>query len=344
MSKTVWGTVSAVLLACFCAQGVAEALPEKTEIVLTFGGDCVLATREEWKEEPNTFDAAIVEKGHGWPFELISEPFLTDDLSHVNLECVLQETGKDVLKDKQYRFRGDPSYTGILTAAGIEQVNLANNHFIDYGSTGRKSTEQALDKGGILYSGYEHITVFEKDGYKIGFGGCRETVYRQKKSVVKDDIAKLKKLGCDVIVYSLHWGEEYSPKHNKLQKRMAEYAVACGANLIIGTHPHCVQGLESIKGVPVIYSLGNLVFGGTHEMKTFDALMIRATLCFGPEGFEGVRLNLLPVLTSSAIPENDFRPMFAQGEDHRRIMNLIQKDSRMKIREELWFPVKQKKK
>ncbi len=324
---------------CFCFSS-AWACAQEAEIVLTFGGDAVLGTREEWKGDADNFDSCIETNGYEWPFQNLAPLFQSDDLTLLNLECVLQETGKGEVKSKQYRFRGDPSYTEILTVAGVEQVNIANNHYIDYGSSGQKSTREALQAGGIAFSGYEHLYVFEKSGYKIGFGGCRETVFKQKKELVKAELEKLKEMGCDVIIYSFHWGKEYSPKHNSLQKKMAQFAIDQGAHLIIGTHPHCIQGMEVIKGVPVVYSLGNLMFGGTHDMKTFDAFVLRAALRFGENGYEGVELSPLPVLTSSAVPANNFQPILADGEDHARIMKLIQKDSKMKISQTTWFPVR----
>lgn len=309
----------------------------ETQVVLTLGGDCVLGTREEWKQDPDTFDTLVAGKGFGWCFEKIGEVFRQDDMSLVNLECVLQDSAKGLDRKKQYRFRGCTGYTDILTCAGIEQVNLANNHIVDYGSRGRKSTRTALQNAGIAFSGYGDLYVFEKDGIKIGFGGCRETAYRQNRSVVAKEIQKLRKLGCDAIVYSMHWGEEYSPKHSRMQEIMAQAAVKAGADLVVGTHPHCVQGMEHRDGAVVLYSLGNLVFGGTHKMTTFDALAVQATLRFGEAGYEGVQIKLLPVLTSGDIPQNNFQPVWAQGEDKERILKLVQKDSGMKIEEAMFF-------
>lgn len=310
-----------------------------TQVVLTLGGDCVLGTREEWKQDPDTFDTVVARKGYGWCFEKIGQVFHQDDMSLVNLECVFQNSAKGLDRKKQYRFRGPTEYTAILTGAGIEQVNLANNHVIDYGASGKKSTRAALKNAGIAFSGYGDTYVFEKDGIKIGFGGCRETVYKQKPSTIAKEIEKLKKLGCDAIVYSVHWGKEYSLRHNRLQEKMAQAAVKAGANLIVGTHPHCVQGIQQLEGAVILYSLGNLVFGGTHDMTTFDALVVQAALRFGEAGYEGVELTLLPVLTSGDIPQNNFQPVWAQGEDKARILKLVQKDSDLTIEETMFFGV-----
>jgi len=322
------------LMVLFCLFPSAYA----DEIVITFGGDCVLGTREEWKDHPKTFDTMIAKKGYHWCFEKIKEPFVNDDISLINLECVLQDRSEGHASGKQYTFRGKPAYTQILKDAGIEQVNIANNHYVDFSRSGRESTRAALTEADIGFSGYTYRSIVEINGYKIGFAGCRETVFLDRREPMYNDLKYLKKQGCDVIIYSCHWGKEYSPTHNQAQIRMADYALKYGANIVVGTHPHCVQGIEARRGGVVLYSLGNLVFGGTHDLSTHDALIARAVLTFDNGKYQGVTLRLLPVLTSSERPGNNFKPEFASGKDHQRIMQLIQNDSEIKISEEMWFP------
>ena len=131
------------LLFCLNASALAD------EVILTLGGDCVLGTREEWKDDPDTFDTLIAEKGYGWCFAKIAEPFQSDDVSLVNLEGVLQSDSQGHQRGKEFTFRGAPAYTAILSEAGIEQVNIANNHYIDFSRDGRESTRAALEAGGI---------------------------------------------------------------------------------------------------------------------------------------------------------------------------------------------------
>ncbi len=308
------------------------------EIVLTFGGDCVLGTRERWKKQKNTFDTVIAQEGMDYCFDKIRQPFENDDFSTVNLEVVLQSSSQGHERAKRYTFRGDPSYTQILTDAGVEHVNLANNHYIDFGRAGRASTVQALEEGGVLYSGYTYRYIYKQNGLKIGFAGCRETVWRQKPQEMLDDLRCLKDAGCDVIVYACHWGKEYSPTHNRQQEQMADQAIAAGANIIIGTHPHVVQGIDQRNGGVVVYSLGNLIFGGTHDLATFDGLIVQAVLQFQEDIYQGVTLRLMPVLTSGNAPENNFQPVFATGEDQQRILAAIQADSpTLDIQPEMWF-------
>lgn len=96
---------------------------------------------------------------------------------------------------------------------------------------------EALEAGGIAYSGYTYRYVAELHGHKIGFGGCRETVWRQKPEVMREDLQALREAGCEVIVYSCHWGKEYAARHNERQEQMAQEAIKGGADLVIGTHP-----------------------------------------------------------------------------------------------------------
>lgn len=329
-----------ILLCLICLALCVNVGAMADEVTVTLGGDCVLGTREEWKNDPDTFDTLIAEKGYGWCFEKIAQPFQTDDVSLVNLEGVLQSDSTGHARGKEFTFRGDPAYTAILTEAGIEQVNIANNHYIDFSRSGRESTRAALEAGGIGFSGYTYRSIVEIGGYKIGFAGCRETTFLERRGPMYNDLKYLKKQGCDVIIYSCHWGKEYSPTHNQKQIRMADYAIKNGADIVVGTHPHCVQGIEERNGGVVIWSLGNLVFGGTHDMTTFDALITQAVLRFEDGKYRGVTLKLMPVLTSSDRPRNNFQPEFAEGEDYERIMRLIQDDSPMEIEAEMWFEAK----
>jgi hypothetical protein len=304
------------------------------QIVLTFGGDCVLASDRKDADSPNSLHAYVKQKGMAWFFSGIKEAFADDDLSVINLECVLadDETG---YKKRQHNFRGLPSYTEILREGSIEAVNIANNHHIDYTAAGRKSTIEALENAGIRYSGYTYLDIFEKRGIKIGFGGIRETIYLQDKTKVEKEIKQLKEQGCNYIVYSMHFGKEYDEKHNKLQTEMAHAAIDAGADLVVGTHTHVVQGIEKYKNGTIIYSLGNLVFGGNHNLTEFDAVVAKTTLDFKNYNLNQAVLELIPVHTSGSYEYNDFKPVFAKGEAAQAILSRIAQDSNIPIQKEI---------
>lgn len=110
------------------------------ELVITLGGDVVLGTREKWQDSPQGLPAYLEQYGLDYPFANLIELFEDDDMTLVNLECVLKDDASNMTKNKQYIFRGATSYAQALVDASIEQVNLANNHVIDYQSAGEVST------------------------------------------------------------------------------------------------------------------------------------------------------------------------------------------------------------
>lgn len=323
-------------------QTVAEPAPlteKETELVITLGGDVVLGTREVWQQSPDGLPAILEKEGMAYPFRHLKDIFSADDMTMVNLEGVLKNDPAGENKDKLYRFRGLTSYTKVLCEADIDQVNIANNHHEDYGQTGRDSTIATLTEAVIPYSGFGSLYVWEKDGYKIGFGGCRETTWKNDKGIIAREVEKLRNAGCDVVIYACHWGVEYSPVHDsELQLAMADAAVSAGVDIVVGHHPHVVQGIEHRDGTLILYSLGNLMFGGTHDMTTFDGLLAQVGLRFNEDGYQGATLKLLPVLTSSAAPRNDFCPRLADGLDKTRILAKIQADSEIQVKEYMYFP------
>ena len=316
----------------------------ETELVLTLGGDVVLGTREAWWDKWESLPSYLDRHGYAYPFSGLWDIFARDDMTYVNLECVLKADASGEDKSKAWRFRGLPEYARVLPIASIELVNIANNHYIDYGAAGKEATLQALQEAGVAYSGFSQTYIWEQNGYKIGFCGCRETTYKSDPEVILRDITQLRKDGCDVIIYSCHWGKEYSATHNDLQEEMALSAMKAGADVVVGGHPHVVQGVDTAGHTLVLWSLGNLMFGGTHgnEMKTYDAVLAQLRLRFDAQGYMGCVLELIPILTSSSGQEgvNDFCPQVAQGEDRKRILEKIQFDTEFTLMERMFFPAK----
>lgn len=309
------------------AVDLGAPVPEgSTLITMTFGGDCVLGSEEHSKNKPESFHSVIEQHGMAWPFSGLSDILQADDISMVNLENVLQDTRKG-FNQRLHNFRGPSEFANILKLGGIELVNIANNHFVDYGQDGKNSTRNALRAAGVPFAGYSALYVHEKDGIKIGFGGIRETVFHQNHKRVADEIDELKRMGADYIVYTCHFGIEYETSHNEIQTMIARAAIDAGANLVIGHHTHVVQGIEQYKGGLIFYSLGNLVFGGNLELSTFDGLMAQIGLVYEGKQLKETRVQFIPVITSGIRPHNDFRPVAAEGEDKARILAAINADS-----------------
>lgn len=296
-------------------------------ITLSFAGDCVLGSEEATRGQPDSFDSIVADKGFSWPFSGFTEYFTQDDLTMVNLETVLMNGKRDRNLQRLHNFRGPAEFAGILTAGSVEAVNIANNHYPDYGTAGKRSTRDALTAAGVAYAGYSALYVYEKDGVRVGFGGIRETIYHQDKSRIAREVAELKDASSQYVVYTIHAGEEYAPIHNAIQTEMARAAIDAGANLVIGHHPHVPQGIEAYDDGLIFYSLGNFIFGGNLTLSTFDSLAVQLILQFDEGILRQTQVQLVPILTSGAAPGNDFRPIPAQGEDKRRILETVNRDS-----------------
>ena len=299
---------------------------EKT-ITITFGGDTVIGGRESYYGLAEGLPAYLEAKGYGWPFSSLQSIFEEDDLTCVNLECVLKDDASGEDLEKAWRFRGLTSYSNVLNQGSIDVVNVANNHTIDYGIEGYRSTLQALNEN-VEFCGNRINLILNIHGYLIGFAGCRETTYREYPEVIEEDIRFLRENGADFIIYQCHWGNEYEANHNALQEAMARTCQRAGADLVIGHHPHVVQGIDFINGMPVIYSLGNLMFGGTIKLNTYDAVLIQAKF-YPDRDTDRIQLHMIPILTSSSsnLKKNDYQPCIATGEDALRILKKIQADT-----------------
>ena len=314
-----------------------KALLPDTQVTLTFVGDCVLGSEEKTRPKENSFDSVLEANDLGYPFRNVQDYFQSDDLTVINLECVLKDDASGKV-EKTYNFRGPTRFASVLPVSGVDLCNIANNHYIDYGTAGRSSTRAALEAVSVPYSGYRTLYVYEKNGFRIGFAGIRETTYKQNPSYLRQEIKALRAWGCDAVVYTAHFGNEYERLHNSLQIKIAHEAIDAGANLVIGAHPHVVQGLEAYHGGVIFYSLGNFVFGGNLNLTEFDGLLVQTGLCFTNGAYQGTTVSLVPVLTTGAMPANDFSPVPAEGEDFDRIMDKIGRDTDFEPETFLFFP------
>ncbi len=336
------GAVWALLWGVFPAQASflvrADDQPWDTAITLTFMGDCVLGSEEKSRSLPESFDSVIGDKGFEWPFSGVLHILERDDLSVINLEGVWKDDARNRSPGKQHWFRGPTDFAGMLPAGSIEAAGLANNHTRDYGRQGHDSTRQALEAAGVDYFGYGDLWTWSKNDVTIGFGGIRETTWRQHRQRPQREIAQLREMGANYIVYTIHAGKEYDNHHHQLQTDMARAIIDAGADLVVGCHPHVPQGMERYKNGLVFYSLGNFVFGGNLALTEFEAVMAQVTLGFVDQQWAETQVRLMPVFTTGAMPANDFRPILAQGKDKARILERLQQDSPdLEVREVMTF-------
>lgn len=302
-----------------------EKTVEKKSITISFAGD---VTMGNYKGSPyyGTFDNEFQNRGGDFDyfFENVKDVFLNDDLSVVNLEGPL--TTAQNAKVKKFAFKGDPSYVNILKSGNIEAVTLANNHSEDYFEEGMKDTKFILDENDIKYFGLGEKAIVETNGIKVGllgYNGWSENYNKENLENMRSDIESLKKEADMVAVY-FHWGVEKSYSPNQTQKDFAHDAIDYGSDLVVGSHPHVLQGIEEYKGKYIAYSLGNFCFGGNKNPRDKDSMIYQQTFNFENNKLVSIDIpNVIPFSISSTKSRNDYKPIILQGSEGERILNKI---------------------
>lgn len=243
--------------------------------------------------------ALIDRNGIDYPWEMVKEYFQNDDITIGNLETSITTRGEK-WEDKLYNFRSDPKNLEAMKEAGLDVVSLANNHSLDYGHVGFLDTLEYLDKYEIKRVGggrnrqeaLEGI-VLEKKGVKIGVLGFSRVVphvdwyatskrpgivgaYDVHVNQVIDRVAEMKE-DVDILVLSIHWGEEGSNIPRQKEIDLARKLIDNGVDIIVGHHPHVLQGIEIYKERPIFYSLGNFIFSSRSEL-TRDTMIAQVIL------------------------------------------------------------------
>ena len=203
------------------------------------------------------------------------------DILMVNNEFPFSDRGTP-MADKQFTFRCSPGYVKALNEMGVDVVSLANNHTLDYGRDALSDTFAALDGAGILYGGAgdsaeraKQVQVIEAHGKKYGFIAVSRVVptadWKVENAVpglfscydttALVEVIKEAKETCDYVAVYPHWGVEYQAYPEANQTQIAKACIDAGADVVVGSHTHCLQGVSYIEGKPVFYSLGNFIFG-----------------------------------------------------------------------------------
>ena len=300
---------------------------EPVSITVSMVGDCTLGTDVNF-DQSTSFDAFYQMKNDpGYFFQKVKDIFTADDLTVANMEGTL--TTSNDRQQKTFAFKGDPSYTEILTQGGVEATNLANNHSHDYGDQSYEDTIQYLEAAGITTFGYDRTAVMDVKGIKVGLIGIYELkdgLGRQQQVI--DTIQEVKDQGAQVIIVSFHWGTEKSNIPDDIQKTLAHLAIDQGADLVVGHHPHVLQGIEKYQGKNIVYSLGNFCFGGNKNPSDKDTMIFQQT--FTVENGELVEddvTNIIPCSLSSESGYNNYQPMVLEGSEKERVLQKIEEFS-----------------
>ena len=303
---------------------------QETTITISAAGDCTLGTDEGFNYKRSFKGKYDAVQDPAYFFQNVQPVFAQDDLTIVNMEGTLTE--ETTREPKQFAFKGDAEYAKILTAGAVETANLANNHSFDYGKKSYEDTITALEAEGISSFGYERTAVMDIKGVKVGLAGVYELAeHIDCKQDLLDNIASLKEQGAQIIIVSFHWGQEKENVPNDVQVELAHTAIDNGADLVLGHHPHVLQGIEEYKGKNIVYSLGNFCFGGNSAPSDMDTMIFQQTFTVKDGKLQEDNVtNILPCKISSAYEEgyNNYQPILAEGEQKEKIfagnMHIIQ--------------------
>ena len=301
-----------------------EALPvDKTvEIIVSAVGDCTLGTDTAFGVG-GSFPLELKNNGGDLDYFLsgVKNLFEEDDLTIVNLEGPLTDGGTRAAK--KYVFRGEPDYAQILSGSSVEAANLANNHSMDYGKEGYDDTAKHLSDRGVEAFGNDTVKVMDVKGVRIGLIGTNALNAKSRDKFL-ENLEVLKAMNPDFTVASFHWGVESSSVPNGEQVILAHRAIDNGVDLVIGHHPHVLQGVEKYKDKYIAYSLGNFCFGGNRGPEDKDTAIFRQKFLFEDGKLVSAEEpEIIPCLLSSVNHRNDFHPIPAYDGDFDRIVNKI---------------------
>lgn len=247
-----------------------------SQITLLFGGDILLS------------DHVLSAYGQAGGIEgILDQGFLKvideADLFIANQEFPFSDRGT-AAEDKQFTFRLSPEKVHIFQEMKLDLVSLANNHALDFGRDALMDTIETLDQAGISHIGAgenleqaKNFVIKEINGIKVGFLGATRVIpvpewaATQQRggmlstydpSVLLSSISELRSQ-CDYLVVYVHWGIERAETPESYQRTLGQQYIDAGADLVVGSHPHVLQGIEYYKGKPIIYSLGNFIFGSS---------------------------------------------------------------------------------
>jgi poly-gamma-glutamate capsule biosynthesis protein CapA/YwtB (metallophosphatase superfamily) len=282
--------------------------PTHTTITMGFVGDIMLGGKVADLLEENGFD---------YPYRLMKPYIENSDIMVGNMESPVTERG--IPQEKSYVFRTSPEALPAMAQAGFDLMTLGNNHMLDYGIIGLKDTLKEMNNAGILTVGAGLTSeeayrpeIINKNGIRVAFVGASRVIPEPSWAAGKNkpgvavtydpkpvltSIAKADR-EADLVVVLVHWGEEQSEIPNEDQRRLAYHYIDAGADLVIGSHPHVLQGVEWYKGKAIAYSLGNFIFSTSMNANTWNSGLLQATC----DSSGQCSLRWIPVFTKWAQP------------------------------------------
>ncbi len=294
-----------------------EGKTKDPEVSLMFGGDVALT-------EPYS---NLVGNDRQWAFSAMNE-YRQADVAMLNLEAPF--TASDASSsDKTSHVKVDPANVEVLKNGGVTLVNLANDRTMDYSGAGLEETLKTLDKAGIhsVGAGRDHKEarrpeIVDVKGQRIAYLGYQDSdlqaaseakagVNPRKNDQIAADIKAIRDQ-VDWVIVNYHWGEGLSKYPSDRQIELARFTIDNGADLVVGHHSEVLQGAEIYKGRPIVYSLGNFIFGEKAN-SDYDTAVLKVAL-----KDKQMKVELLPVEVKG------FQPKVATGDRGTEILQQVE--------------------
>ena len=315
-----------------------EAPVGQVTLTVTAAGDCTFGGMIGAKSYVRFLDY-VGKYGYNYFFDGVRDIFEADDLTIINLEGPL--TTEEKPKSHGFVFKADPSCVQILTGSSVEVCNLANNHSRDYGMNGLKQTAQVLDDNGIGFCGYNVAYQKTIKGVRVCVLGFTKWD-NSNEQIVKAVTAAREQ--CDLLIVNMHWGWEHTNQHCTEQSVTGHAIIDAGADLVIGTHPHVIQGIEKYKDKYIVYSLGNFCFAGNADPEDKRCILFQQKFSFvvgmnlSRAGCADAGINIIPATVSSTNAMNDFQPTVLPAEQGAAVLKALAGYSvNFKVKDTLWM-------
>ena len=306
---------------------VADQEATAISLTVTFAGDCTLGTDEAF--DPSTsFNAKFSSVGDpSWFLANVEPIFAADDLTIVNMEGTLTEV--TTRQDKTFAFKGDASYAQVFSTSSVEAASMANNHSKDYGEQSYTDTIAAVEDVGVQTFGYDRIAYMDVKGVKVALIGAYELAEHEGiEAEVTARIGQARDAGAQLVLVYYHWGIEREYVPNATQITLAHAAIDAGADLVVGSHPHVIQGWEVYNGRYIVYSLGNFCFGGNSGPSDMDCMMFQQTFTVtGDDVAKDDDVEFIACSISSVSGYNNYQPTPVSGSEKERINAKIQQST-----------------
>ncbi|MCR5701847.1 MAG: CapA family protein [Lachnospiraceae bacterium] len=314
--------IMCIFVMCLCTHTcVAYAKGDVTTITISAAGDTTLGIDSRYC---GTFNSYYNDKGSAYFLKNVRPYFGNDDITIVNFEGTLTESTSRAAK--KYTFKGPAKHVKVLKKGSVEVVTLANNHSFDFGKRGFEDTKHTLKKNKIKFCRNKTIAYKKVKGVKVAFIGFSQ-LEGVSENDVKTAIKTAKKKSADIVIVSFHWGIERDYYPSGRQKYIGRYAIKAGASLVLGHHPHVLQGIEKYKGRYIVYSLGNFCFGGNVNPDDKDTMIFQQTF-YVKKGklLKKSDAKVIPCSLSGKTYTNDYQPTPLKEKGKKR---LIQKINRL---------------